>query len=131
MNSIQEIINILTPITSLLVLTILLIENVIKILNRLGELYKVIRPLFVAIAHLLPIGSVIWYFMYIAAIYSDRLSEKLFFLLIVSYPTLLITLYEIFIGGKVYSKLQDVSNLAANPPDEVYRKQSHNKHQRR
>lgn len=109
MIDIQEIIKILAPITLLITAVAGLLNASINSVKLIEELLSKLRPgfriLFLTLTQIVPVGCVIWNFMYIAAIYSERLTERVFFLLIVIYPTLLICLYEAFWGIGFYPKL--------------------------
>lgn len=115
MNDTQEIIKLLTLITTLVVITAGLLEAINKLLKQIGELWPRFRILLLMITQVLPVGGVIWYFMYFAAIYSTRLIEKAFFFLLVIYPTLLISSYEIFWGVRFYPKLLSNSRFIEKP----------------
>lgn len=118
MNNIQEIIKSLAPITLLITAITGLLDVLIKLFYILEKYLPKLRPgfriLFLVLTQLIPVGCVIWNFIYFAAIYSERLTEKVFFLLIIIYPTLLISLYEYFWGVRFYPKL--LSDLQVSEP---------------
>jgi hypothetical protein len=109
MIDIQELIKVLAPITLLITAIAGLLDAAIKSIELIEKLLSKLKPgfriLLLAITQIVPVGCVIWNFMYFAAIYSERLTEKVFFLLIVIYPTLLICSYEAFWGIRLYPKL--------------------------
>jgi hypothetical protein len=109
MIDIQEIIKILAPITLLITAIAGFLNAIIKsveiIKKYLSQMQPGFRILFLTITQIVPVGCVIWNFMYFASIYSERLVEKVFFLLIVIYPTLLICSYEAFWGVSFYPKI--------------------------
>lgn len=113
MIDIQEIIKIIAPITLLITAIAGLLNVAIRFIKLIQELLSKLRPgfrfLLLTLTQIVPVGCVIWNFMYIAAIYSDRLTEKVFFSLIIIYPTLLICSYEAFWGIGFYPKW--LSNL--------------------
>jgi hypothetical protein len=115
MIDIQEIIKILAPITLLITAIAGLLGVVIKFIEIIEILLSKFRPgfriLFLAMTQIVPVGCVMWNFMYFAAIYSERLTEKVFFLLIVIYPTLLICSYETFWGVGFYPRLLSISKI--------------------
>lgn len=122
MIDIQEIIKFLAPITLLITAVAGLLDVTVKSVELIEKLLLKLKPgfriLLLALTQIIPVGCVIWNFMYIAAIYPERLTEKVFFLLIVAYPTILICLYETFWGIRFYPKLPLNSNvvLSTNNP---------------
>lgn len=128
MKNIQELLNLLAPITGIIATIALLLDNIIKLSKSLKEILIGLRPgfkiLLLLMIHILPVGGVIWYFMYYAAIYSERLIEKEFFLLIITYPTLLISLYEIFLGIRIYPKLFSAASPAVSSLNDTRHKKN-------
>lgn len=131
MNDIQEIIKILAPITLLITAIAGLLNAIVKSAEIIEQLLSKLRPgfrfLLLGITQIVPIACVIWNFMYIAATYPERLTEKIFFLLIVLYPTLLICAYETFWGITFYPKLLSNSKDAEVFVDKSKPNQVHNK----
>ncbi len=123
MIDIQEIIKILAPITLLITAVAGLLNASINSVKFIEELLSKLRPgfriLFLMLTQIVPVGCVIWNFMYIAAIYSERLTERVFFLLIVIYPTILICLYEAFWGIGFYPKLLSRSKAIEPSADKL------------
>lgn len=115
MVDVQELIKILAPITLLITAIAGLLDAVIKSVELIERLLSRSKPvigiLLLTITQIIPVGCVIWNFMYFAAVYSERLTEKIFFLLIVIYPTLLICSYEAFWGIGFYPKLLSRSKI--------------------
>lgn len=111
MNNIQAVVALLTPIAALIAMmvgVVTLINEIVKLWSRLqtGN-----RRVLIFITQIIPVGSIIWYFLYFAASYSERLTERGFFLLLVIYPTLLICAYEIFWGTWLFPRLHSDTQL--------------------
>jgi hypothetical protein len=130
MIDLQEIIKILAPITLLITTIAGLLDAAIKSVELIEKLLTKLRPgfriLLLTITQIVPVGSVIWNFMYFAAIYSERLTEKVFFLLIVIYPTLLICSYETFWGIGFYPKLLSSSKIVESSVSKSKSNRTHN-----
>jgi len=108
-NNLQDFVSLVGPITALLLALTALLDLVSKGQKPLAALWPGIRRgtwyLLLVASQVLPVGGVIWYFMYFAAMNPDRLTEKAFFLLLVTYPTVLIILFEVFWGIGFYPRL--------------------------
>lgn len=113
MTDIQEIIKLLAPITLLITAIAGGLEAFSKSVETMEKLLSKSKPalrlLLLALTQIVPVGSIIWNFMYVAALDSERLTERVFFLLIVIYPTLLICAYEVFWGIGFYPRLYPAS----------------------
>jgi hypothetical protein len=109
MNNLKDIISLLSPITEYITIVIGLLYAIIKLIDQIKELWARLKPtikyLVLLATQVIPVGMVIWYYMYWAVQYHDRFTDRGVFLLLVAEPTMLIIVYEMFWGTWLHPKL--------------------------
>ncbi len=111
MPNLEDMLRILAPITAFLVAVAALLKAIVEIVKALKELKpstKYLKYLVIIATQIVPVGVVIWYFMYWAAENSGRLTEPVVFLLLVAESTMLISLYEFIWGVWFYPRLKSL-----------------------
>jgi hypothetical protein len=121
MTNLQEMISLLPPITTAVVVVIAFLAAVIQLIDKIAELWGKLKPLIQYLillsTQILPVGAIVWYYMYWAVQYHDRFTDRGVFLLLISEPTLLIVIYEMFWGTWLYPKLATMKKPPEEKPD--------------
>jgi hypothetical protein len=111
MTTLQDIIEILKKITTLITGILALIVSILALFGKLTEVWNTIRkPLLKLLIFsgtvVAPNGIILWFFMDLAAQNHSRLGERLVFLSLVAQPTLFISLYAFCWGKWLYPWLR-------------------------
>jgi hypothetical protein len=110
MNNIQDMFSLLPPITAWILLIVAFLTAIIKLIDKIIELWNRLIPaikyLILLATQIVPVGMVVWYYMYWAVQYNDRFTDRAVFLLLVVEPTIIIIAYELFWGTWLYPKLR-------------------------
>jgi hypothetical protein len=89
---------------------LLLIVAILGAIAALLKRIKVLKPLIVCVLFLatvvIPAGSIAWFFMYLAAENSSRITEPAVFLSLVAQSTAAVSLYAFFWGMWLYPRLK-------------------------
>jgi hypothetical protein len=135
---IQEMIALLTPITLLITAVAGLLAAITSVSDHLGKLWPrlqtSLKGLLLLATQIVPIGMIIWYFMYWVVQYPGRFTEPVAFLLLVVEPTILIIAYEwlypkllSFVRQEVNARQSSDTNLNENSKQKSDSKLSSNK----
>lgn len=86
-----------------------ILAAILALLKALADLYKFLKPFFGPIVFwgsiLIPHGLIIWYWMYLAAINSNRIREGQVFIWLIIQLTLLTSIYTFIWNKWIYPKL--------------------------
>ena len=131
MNNLQDMLSLLTAPVLLLVA---LLTGIVQLVKQIEELWSRLKPiiqyLLLFATQLIPIGMVIWYYMYWAIQYHSRFTEQAVFLLLVAEPTILIIAYEMFWGIWLYPKLLSFVKQEVNEQASTNAKRNENNKQK-
>lgn len=138
MNNIQDMLSLLPPIITEVSIVVALLTVVIQLIEKSKELWSISRPatkyLLWLTTQVIPIGMVIWYYMYWAVEYSERFTEPGVFLLLIAEPTVIVVCYEVVWGTWLYPKILSLvgrsdyaqKSLNKNPSENANRNQVSN-----
>jgi hypothetical protein len=83
---------------------------IVAILGAIAALLRMLRPLIVCVLFLatviVPSGSIVWFFMYVAAENSNRINESIIFLSLVAQLSAAVSLYTFLWGMWLYPSLK-------------------------
>lgn len=117
-NNLQDLLSLLPAITAPILLLVGLLTGIVQLFKQIEEIWSRLKPilryLFLFATQLIPVGMVVWYYMYWAIQFHSRFTERVVFLLLVAEPTILIILYEIFWGIWLYPKLSSFVKREVN-----------------
>lgn len=118
MNNFQDLLSLLPAITAPILLLVGLLTGIVQLFKQIEELWSRLKPIlryfFLFTTQLIPVGMVVWYYMYWAIQYHSRFTERVVFSLLVAEPTILIILYEMFWGIWLYPKLSSFVKREVN-----------------